>query len=83
MLAVVSAKSKGLSVSKCLGVELGPVLTLTEDSQEERPLTATEEGNDCDDESDPTMQSSIAISCCVSAVFELHTTDNKSSNKKS
>ncbi len=74
-MAVTNAKSKGISVAKCLGVALGPVVTLVEDSIEERPLVAVE---DVEQRQDVAVNSTIVISCDITAVFELYI-DNKKS----
>lgn len=72
----MSAKSKGSLVSKCMGgVELGPVITLTEDTIEERPLPQENTSNK--QKHDTVDEPIVMITCSVSAVFELHTSDNK------
>lgn len=76
--AIMNAKSKGTLVSKCLGVELGPVVTLTEDSLNERPLPRDQTTAKKHDP-DRISESTVVITCNVSAVFELHTVEN---NKK-
>ena len=64
----MNAKSKGLLVSESLpGVELGPVVTLVEESQAENPLRKNE--------ADQVADSTTVISSHINVIFELCTVD--------
>ena len=70
-------------MSECLGVELGPVLTLVEEKQEERSLSTEGGSVRREDIYGPEyLNSIIIIVCCVSAVFELYTDNSKNHTRK-